>query len=240
MRASDVMTRQVVTVAADASVMEAARRMLQQRVSGLPVVDSGGRLVGIVTEGDFLRRAEIGTEKRRPRWLEFLLGPGRLADEYVRASGRKVEEIMTRGPITISEDTPLDEVVRLMERRRVKRLPVTRGDALVGIVTRANLLRAVAALALEAAPPAGGDAAIRERLTSELEKHGWAPLGMLQIVVRNGVVDLWGSITEERVRDAIRVAAENIPGVKAVNDHLVWIDPASGMVLAPEEQKKTS
>jgi CBS domain-containing protein len=233
MRASDVMTRHVVSIAPDAPIVQAARLMLQHRISGLPVVDAQGRLVGMVSEGDFLRRGETGTLRRRPRWLEFLIGPGRLAGEYVRACGRKVEEIMTPEVVTIAEDTTLDRVVELMEQHRVKRLPVMRDGALVGILTRANLLHAVASLAHEAAPPLADDAAIRDRLLAELERHNWAPLGMLNIVVRDGTVELWGAVTEERERAAIRVAAENIPGVKAVHDHLVWLEPISGMVIEP-------
>lgn len=236
MRASDVMTRQIVSIGPDASIVQAARLMLQNRISGLPVVDARGQLVGMVTEGDFLRRAETGTERRRPRWLEFLIGPGRLASEYVRACGRKVEEIMTRDVVTIPYDTPLDRIVELMEHHRVKRLPVMSDGQLVGIVTRANLLHAVASLAHDAAPVTADDSSIRERVLAELEKRSWAPLGMLNIVVRNGVVELFGTITEERERAAIRVAAENIPGVKAVRDHLAWLEPISGLVIEPAEE----
>ena len=118
MKAKDIMTSPVVSVEPDASVLQAVRIMLQRRMSGLPVVDREGRLIGIVTEGDFLRRAETGTQRRRARWLEFLLGPGRLADEYTQSHGRKVSEIMTRDPHTVTEDTPLEDVVRLMEKKQ--------------------------------------------------------------------------------------------------------------------------
>src|SRR6187549_447638 len=138
----------------------AIRIMLQSRISGLPVTNSDGRLVGILTEGDFLRRIETGTQRRRPRWLEYLVGPGRLADEYTRSHGRKVREIMTFDVLSVTEDTPLDEVVRLMEKRRIKRLPVVRGNEVVGIVSRANLVHALAGLAREVKPAAAGDQAI--------------------------------------------------------------------------------
>lgn len=154
MLAKDVMTKSVVTVDPGATVLQAVRLMLQKRISGLPVVDASGNLVGIVTEGDFLRRVETKTERRRPRWLEFILGPGRLADEYVHSHGSKVAEVMTPEPLTIAEDTPLDEVVQTMETRGVKRLPVVRGKRVVGIVSRANLLHALASLAPTAPGPA--------------------------------------------------------------------------------------
>ena len=141
MKAKDVMTSPVVSIEPDASIWQAVRIMLQRHISGLPVIDQKGGLVGIVTEGDFLRRAETGTQRRRPRWLEYLIGPGRLADEYTRSHGRKVSEIMTADPLTISEDTSVDEIVQLMEKRQIKRLPVVRDQEVVGIVSRANLMR---------------------------------------------------------------------------------------------------
>src|SRR3984893_12574209 len=127
MNASDVMTRNILSVRHDTSVAEGIRLMLDNRISGLPVIDEAGRLVGILTEGDLLRRGETGTERHRPRWLEILMGPGRLAGEYVRTHGRKVEEIMTRDLVTVTPETALEEVVGLMERRRIKRAPVLDG-----------------------------------------------------------------------------------------------------------------
>ncbi|HXW23953.1 MAG TPA: CBS domain-containing protein, partial [Xanthobacteraceae bacterium] len=173
MKAADIMTSRVISVAPDASILECIRLMLQYRISGLPVIDAAGSLVGVVTEGDFLRRVEAGTARKRPRWLEFIAGPGRLADEYVHSHGRKVAEVMSPEPIAISEDTPLEEVVRVMEQRRIKRLPVMRGSKVVGIVSRANLLHALASVAREAAPAAKDDQVIRERVLAEIAKQPW-------------------------------------------------------------------
>jgi CBS domain-containing protein len=235
MKARDVMTSRVISIETDAPIMRAVRLMLQNRISGLPVVGPKGEVVGMVTEGDFIRRGEIGTQRRRNRWLEFLVGPGRLADEYVHARGRRVEEVMTREPITVTEDTPLDEVVRLMERHRVKRLPVVRQGDLVGILTRANIMHALVSLAVETKAPAGDDAAIRAQILAECARQSWAP--MANVVVRNGVVELWGTITDERERAALKVASENVSGVKTVHDHLVWIEPNSGFVMQSEEDE---
>jgi CBS domain-containing protein len=231
MKAADIMTNRVISVAPGASILECARLLLQHRISGLPVIDAGGSLVGIVTEGDFLRRVEAGTERKRPRWLEFITGPGRLAGEYVHSHGRKVDEVMTREPITITEDTPVDDIVGLMEARRVKRLPVMRGTKVVGIVSRANLLHALAGVAREAAPAAKDDQAMREQVLAEFARQPWAPPDLIDVTVRNGVVELWGVVTSDNQRKAAIVAAENIPGVKKVANHVTWIEPTSGMVL---------
>jgi CBS domain-containing protein len=237
MKASDVMTQRVVSVGPDASIVSAARLMLGSRVSGLPVIDECGNLVGIVTEGDFLRRAETGTERKRPHWLEFVVGPGRLAADYVQSHGRKVAEVMTRDPVTITEETPLDQVVRLMEKRRVKRLPVMRAGKVVGILSRANLLHGLASLAPETGEIAKDDKAIRDRVLTELDKQPWAPRALINVVVKDAVVELWGTIFDERQREALIVAAENIPGMKSVHDNLVWVDPSSGMtVYAPDQE----
>src|SRR6516165_10999994 len=173
MQVRDVMTRKVISVNDGDSILTAARLMLQNRISGLPVVDAGGNLAGVVTEGDFLRRGELGTQRSRPAWLEFLLGAGRLATEYVHTYGRKVGEVMTTNPVFVSEDDSLQTVVELMERRRIKRLPVMRDGRLVGIVSRANLVRAVLGLARDTPGPAGDDAAIRTEVLQAIGQRRW-------------------------------------------------------------------
>jgi CBS domain-containing protein len=231
------MTPHVLSVPPEESVVTAAQLMLEKRISGLPVIDAGGKLVGIVTEGDFLRRAETGTRRQRPRWIEFFMGPGRLADEYVRLSGRKVGDVMTDEVQTVAPDAPLEQIVRLMERHRIKRVPVVHDGKVVGIVTRANLLRAVASFAGQIAPLAPEDAAIRDQLLASLKDQPWAPVTAVHVTVRNGVVQLSGVITDERQRQALRVAAENVPGVKNVEDDIVWVEPVSGMYVEPPTQR---
>jgi CBS domain-containing protein len=233
MKASEVMTRNLVTVGRETPVVQAIRAMLDNHVSGLPVLDDDGKLAGILTEGDLLRRGETGTERHRPRWLEVLMGPGRMAGEYVRTHGRRVGGIMTQNVFSVPPDTSLDEIVQLMERRRIKRVPVVDGDALVGIVSRADLLRMLASV-LESQP--GGthsDDEILEKIHAELAKAAWVPRDGLSITVQDGVVDLNGVILDEKEREALRVVAENVAGVKAVEDHLVWIEPVSGIVVDP-------
>lgn len=237
MRVKDVMTPKVICIDADEPILKAARLMLQNRISGLPVLDKEGELVGIVTEGDFLRRGELGTQRHRPKWLEFVVGPGKLAQEYVHTSGRKVEEIMTTDPWTIGEDATLEAVVEMMERRHIKRIPVTRRGRMVGIVSRANLMHALASFVRDAdiTAPAGSDAAICENILAAFAKQDWAP--RVNVIVKSGVAELHGIITDDRERQGLIVAAENVPGVKRVWDHLVWVEPISGMAFPSAEDE---
>jgi CBS domain-containing protein len=239
MKAEDVMTCEVISIDPDSTVLQAARLMLQHHISGLPVIDKEGNLVGVLSEGDFLRRRETKTEKRRSRWLEFLMGPGRIAAEYSHSHGSKVSEVMTKEVQTVDEATALEDIVDLMERHRIKRVPVLCGGQVVGIITRSNLMHAMVSLARVAQPAATGDAAIRDQLLAEMQKEKWAPAASANVVVHDGVVELWGVIIDERQREALKVAAENIPGVKAVKDHLVWIEPTSGLTIEPADTTLT-
>jgi CBS domain-containing protein len=239
MKASDVMTRNVLTVGPEASVAQAIRLMLDNKVSGLPVVAADGKVVGILTEGDLLRRSETGTERHRSRWLEILMGPGCAAGEYVKTHGRKVEEIMTTDLISVTGDTALDEVVGVMERRRIKRVPVLDGGVLAGIVSRADLLRSLLQALDAQSSETRRDDEILEQILAELAQAAWVPRDGISISVKDGIVDLNGVILEEREREALRVVAENAPGVKAVADHLVWIEPVSGTVIEPPSEQRT-
>ena len=236
MRAHQIMSRPVITVTPDTTIVEAANTMLQKHISGLPVVDATGKLVGMLSEGDFVRRSEIGTQRKRSRFLRFILGPGKAASDFVREHGSKVSEIMTTEPLlTVGEETTLEEIVELMERNNIKRLPVISNDRVVGMVSRSNLLQAVASLAKDVPDPTADDDHIRNRVIDTMAKQDWCPFG-LSVVVRDGIVHLSGVITEERSRQAAIVAAESVTGVKKVHDHLCWVDTMSGMYLnSPED-----
>ena len=218
MRAADLMTSFVVTVRPDATIEYAAQLMLQYRISGLPVTDSEGTVLGVVTESDLLRRAETGTEKRHARWVSFFIGPGRLAQEYVHSRGRKVGEVMTERVFTV---TP----------KHVRRVPVVDQGRLVGIVSRADVMGALVGLLSEKPIGAATDAEIRNQILAEIDRQPWGPRGSVDVIVTNGVVVLKGIIPDERERAALCVAAENIPGVKAVHDRLIWVDTVSGIVI---------
>jgi CBS domain-containing protein len=230
----DVMTTPVISVEPSTTVAEAAKLMLADRISGLPVTRRDGTLVGMISEGDLLRRGELGTERKRPSWLEFLVSPGRLADEYVRTHGRKVEQVMSTDPVTTRRDAPLEEVVTAMSHHRVKRLPVVESGKVVGIVARSDVLRTLARTLPKASPGTVADDRIREAVLSEIDRQNWGGK-LIRVHVDDGVVTLTGAILDERERQAAKVVAENAVGVKSVIDQLAWVEPFSGMVVLPEE-----
>ena len=236
MIASDVMTRNVISVPPDATVAEAVELMLERGISGLFVVDATGTLAGIVTEGDLLRRDELGTERRRSWWLRLIASPGRQAADFTRTHGRRVADVMTHDVISVNADAPLEEIVTLMEEHRIKRVPVLEGDRVVGVVSRADLLRALAVAARERAVRRRQTTAAFAQILNTLNREPWAPRTTLNLTVVNGVVDLWGTIGNDQERRAICVIAENTPGVKKVIDHLVFVEAYTGTVIeAPPE-----
>jgi CBS domain-containing protein len=220
------MTTDVITADPDTTVQDFAKLLAERGISGAPVVDGSGRLIGIVSEGDLLHRAEIGTarrhrERRRSWWLDHFASE--LARDYIKSHGRTVKDIMTRDVVTVADDTDLGEVAALLEAKRIKRVPVTRDGKLVGIISRANLVRALAAT--QGAPPRegeGDDRTIRARLIAELGREEWAKVWPEDVIVRGGVVHFWLSSDEsEENKQALRVAAETTPGVRGVEEHVV-------------------
>ncbi|MBU6198650.1 MAG: CBS domain-containing protein [Xanthomonadaceae bacterium] len=232
LKAGDVMSIDPAAVSAETTVSAAMRMMLERRVSGLPVTDAHGALLGIVTEGDFLHRGELGTEKRRPRWIGLLTSPGKLAGEYTGAHALRVGEIMTTDLHTATPDTPLTDVVRAMEKYRVKRLPVIADNRLVGIVSRADLMRAFLTRLPDTMAATTSDTALRERIAAEIDRQAWGPSALVHVSVNRGVATLNGVLVDERMRVALRVLAENICGAGKVRDRLTTIEPMTGAVVS--------
>jgi CBS domain-containing protein len=221
MRAADVMMSEVITVGEDASVQEAARLMAEHGISAVPVVDRDKRVVGIVSEGDLLHRAETGTERRRSWWLDMVASANQLAGEYVKSHSGCVKDVMTRDVISVTEETGVADIAILLETNRIKRVPVLLDGRLVGIVSRANLVRALAMTINER--PSGAEAddrAIRDRLLAELKAQKWAEVAPANITVKDRVVHLWSSYYSDQEKRALVVAAESIPGVRRVEDHM--------------------
>jgi CBS domain-containing protein len=220
MKAKDIMTSPVITVAPDTAVREIARLLLERRISGVPVVEEG-RLVGIVSEADLLHRHEIGTERPAPGswWLRLFSGDSAPAN-YVRSHATHARDVMAHEVLTVTEDAPVAQIATLLETRGIKRVPVVRAGQVVGIVSRANLDQALAAMGQ--APARGaprGDPAIRARLLELLERQPWWGRVGSSVIVTEGIVHFWGMVESEDQRSAARVAAENVPGVRGVEDH---------------------
>lgn len=221
MRARDVMTSPVITVTPDASVPEIAELLLTRKVSGVPVVNGSGRVIGIVSEGDLLRRVETGTERARDRWLEMLLDRTAKAADFLKSHGRRAQDVMTRQVISAAPDTDLGDIADLMERNRIKRVPILEDGRPVGIVSRANLLHGLVAYKRTSWGAAvQGDAAIRNALLDELSGQDWIQLDQLNIVVTDGTVHLWGMVDSEEQRRALCALATGTPGVQRVEEHL--------------------
>jgi CBS-domain-containing membrane protein len=226
MNASAIMVSDVITVKPDDTVQDVAGLLLVNRISAVPVVDDSGKIVGIVSEGDLLRRAENHTEHERPWWLKLLMGRELLAAEFIREYGRKVADVMTREVISVEPDTPVADIATLLERHRIKRVPIVRNGRIIGIVSRANLIQALAVSRNKLLEPQTvADTELRDKLVSRLKAEPWVRPSLVNVTVTKGTVDLWGIVDSPVEKHALRVAVEVTPGVKAVNDN-VLVRPA--------------
>jgi CBS domain-containing protein len=224
MKAADVMVSNVISVGSQASVQEVADLLLRNRISGVPVIGPQGELLGIVSEGDLMRRPEAGTERRYSWWLGLLTSSQGMASEYIKSHSRNVVDVMTRRVVTATPDTPVSEIAALLEKHAIKRVPIVTDGKVVGIVSRANLLQALASFEKV---PAGttDDASIRSELVSKLANERWTKPSLMNLIVHDGTVDLWGIVDSQTEKKAVRVLVETTPGVRAVNDNLI-IPPA--------------
>jgi CBS domain-containing protein len=221
MNAADVMVRQVVTVRPDATIREVAALLVAKHISAAPVTDANGKLLGIISEGDLLRRSETETERRRPWWLKLLVSRETLSTEFIKSHSRRVSDVMTPNVIVALPDTPLHEIATLLERNRIKRVPIVQNDKIVGLVSRADLVRAIASSPdAEPSRTASDDVALRNTVLTKLEAEPWALTGLINVSARSGQIDVWGFVDSDLQRDAIRVAIEITPGVTAVNDNM--------------------
>lgn len=229
MNAADVMVSNVITVGPEARLQDVAHTLLTNRISAMPVVDAGGKLVGVVSEGDLMRRAEAGTGRHRPWWLAMLTGREVLAAEYVKEHSRKVSDVMTRKVVTASPDTPLRDIATLLEKNGIKRVPIMKDGKVVGIVSRANLLQALASGRDQTQAGAPSDTQIRESVVARLNVEPWSRPSLINVIVQDGTVELWGVVDSQVEKKAVRVAAEVTPGVRAVNDNLIIRPAESGV-----------
>ena len=229
MNASDIMVSDVITVKSSGTVQEVAELLLRNRISALPVVDDTGTLVGMVSEGDLIHRGDAGTGHDRPWWLRLLMGRDVLAAEFVKENSRTVADVMTRGVISAEPGTPVADVAMILERHRIKRVPIVHNGKIVGIVSRANLIQALAAARNHMLPPRRvGDAALREDIIGRLKSEPWVKPSLVNVTVSDGTVHLWGIVDTAAEKQALRVAVQVTPGVKAVNDNLI-VQPATSV-----------
>lgn len=226
MQAADIMTKTVITVQPDTGVREIASLLLKHRISAVPVVGPDRGILGVVSEGDLMRRAENDTETRHSWWLEMISSPQERAGTFIKTHGRKAGDVMTHNVISVTEDTPLHEIARLLEKHHIKRVPVIRDGRLVGIVSRANLLHGLAAKRAESAGPGSSDdQAIREQLLKALYNDVGLDTAKINLIVNDGVVELWGFVDSGTEKKAAQIAAQNTPGVKTVENHLGKVPP---------------
>lgn len=226
MQAKDIMTPAVITVGTNASVADIAQILIEKKISAVPVVDTNGSLCGLVSEGDLMRRLSEGAEDERSWWLKMMSTNSDSAADFIKAHGRTAKDVMTRNVVSVAETTELNEVAHVLEANRIKRVPVLDGDKIVGIISRSNMLQVIAGQKTEvkkAATP--NDLDLRKQVHASLSGQGFASHGSLNVIVDNGVVELWGWVESETERDALMLAAREIAGVKEVRDHFGKISP---------------
>jgi CBS-domain-containing membrane protein len=229
MKASDIMVTDVVTVTPESDVPQVAALLLASHISAAPVVDADGRLVGMISEGDLLHRREAGTAHERPWWLQMLMSRERLAGEFLQEHSRRVADLMTQDVVSAAPDTPVADIAALLERHRIKRVPIVENGRVVGIVSRANLIQALATSRSKALASQPADAELREKVLSRLRSEPWVRPALVNVTVADGTVDLWGIVDSATEKQALRVAVEIVPGVKAVNDSVAVRPAAAGV-----------
>jgi CBS-domain-containing membrane protein len=222
MNASDVMVRDVVTVGPEDEVSKAVQLLVDHDISALPVVDSEKRVIGILSEADLLHREKIGTEKHRPWWLEAVMPASVLALDYAKSHGRKVSELMSENVVAAAENTSISELANILEKHRIKRVPILNDGKLVGIVSRTNLIQASAPSKVEGDQLTDlTDRGIRAAILARLAEQSWTDFGERNIVVTNGVVHLWGLVSSPKEHKALLALAESVTGVREVSDEMI-------------------
>ena len=221
MNARDVMVRDVITVGPNDDAVEAAAHMVEHDISAMPVIDDNRKIIGILSEADLIRREELGTEKRRAWWLEAVMPAGTLASDYARSHGRKVAEVMSQRVVTANADATLAEIAALLERNRIKRVPIVEDGRLIGVVSRSNLIQALASAPATAQKDIQADRALRLEVLARLREQSWTGFGERNILVTNGVVHVWGLVDSPEEHKALLALSESVPGVRSVADEMI-------------------
>lgn len=221
MFAKDIMTTQVVSVDPDKPISEIAKLLIERRISAVPVVDKDNKLLGMVSEGDLVHRVRGDHELPRSWWLSLVGDPNDVPQEYIRSHGKAAKDVMTKDVVTATEQDSISEISELLETKKIKRVPIIKNDELVGIVSRANIIQALVAQDEKNMPKVvTSDQEIREILLKELGNHAWVSNATFNVVVGDGIVRYWGFVVSEDARKALLLAANNVPGVKGIEDNL--------------------
>jgi CBS domain-containing protein len=223
MQASDVMTKDVVTVGPETTVGDIAALLVTHRIGAVPVVSGDGKLIGIVSQTDLVHRSETGTEKRREWWLEAFADPDARAREYVKSHGQKARDVMTRIVVSVSESASLAEVADVLDANRIRQVPVISQGRLAGIISRANLVRALAEVSITAPATRPDGGALQKAIWDQIKAQPWLKTAFVNLSVKDGVVDLWGAVESHDQRRALKVLVEGVPGVAKVEDNVTLL-----------------
>jgi CBS domain-containing protein len=220
MQARDVMTKDVVTVGPETTVSDIAALLVTHRIGAVPVVSADRKLIGIVSQTDLVHRSETGTEKRRKWWLEAFADPDVKAREYAKTHGRKAQDVMTRVVVSVSANATLAEVADVLDTHRIRQVPVTSDGRLAGMISRADLVRALAEVSITAPATRPDSGALQKAIWDQIKALPWLKTSYVNLAVKDGVVDLWGAAESDDQRRALRVLVEGVPGVTKVEDNL--------------------
>ena len=220
MKAHEIMTRDVMTVRSDTSVRDIAALMVEKHISGVPVLTDDGKLIGMVSQSDLLHRAEVGTDRKHKWWFRILANSSALAREYSKAHGLRARDIMSRYVVSVRDDAELRDVADILDKRRIKRVPVVRGDRLVGLITRGDLVRALSQVQVSTAVKAISNADLHKMLYDRIRSQSWINDNYISLTVNDGIVELAGFVERDDQRNALRVLVEETDGVNRVDDKI--------------------
>ena len=230
MQAQDIMTRNVIAAAPDASVEAVAALMMKNHISAVPILDAEGKVLGLISEGDLMRRVEGAEKRHKSWWLSLFSGTADTAADFVAMRSRRASDIMSHPVETVAPEMPVADIARLLEKKRIKRVPVVEGGRMIGIVSRANLLQALSTVPVEKVDTRASDRERRDIVQAALARVPGLNPAHLNVVVENGRVDVWGLAGSDAEENAVRVALDNIEGLGEVSIHLGRVpDYAWGM-----------
>jgi CBS domain-containing protein len=220
MKAHEAMSKDVIAVGPDRTVREIAALLVRHRISAVPVVSEDGRVIGIVSQTDLGHRSETDTEKRRKWWLDLFADSSAKAREYIKSHGIVAEDVMTRFVVSVSKDAQLSEVAEILDTHRIRQVPVMEGGKLVGMISRADLVRKLAEATITPSTARPENGALQKAIWERIKAQSWLEAALVNIAVKDGVVELWGAVASDEQRRALRILVEGVSGVQRVEDNV--------------------